>query len=234
MLAKARSCAVIGLEGAIVEVETDISPGLPSFTIVGLPDTAVQESRERVRAAIRNSGYEFPMKRITVNLAPADLKKECPAYDLPIAVGILLSSGQMEADVSDTLFLGELSLEGSVRHTQGVLPMVALARNKGLSTVFVPESDRAEAARERQVGRFRGLGLTSNADMGPMNVREMCPMDEGVRGLLQKATQQLHLWARAFHRVLKVSRTIADLAGSEAIGMAHLAEALQYRPRGLG
>jgi magnesium chelatase family protein len=85
MLAKARSCAVIGLEGAIVEVETDISPGLHSFTIVGLPDTAVQESRERVRAAIRNSGYEFPMKRITVNLAPADLKKEGPAYDLPIA-----------------------------------------------------------------------------------------------------------------------------------------------------
>ncbi len=146
MLAKARSCAVIGLEGAIVEVETDISPGLPSFTIVGLPDTAVQESRERVRAAIRNSGYEFPMKRITVNLAPADLKKEGPAYDLPIAVGILLSSGQLEADVSDTLFLGELSLEGSVRHTQGVLPMVALARDKGLSTVFVPESDSAEAA----------------------------------------------------------------------------------------
>ena len=94
--------------------------------------------------------------------------------------------------------------------------------------------DRVEAARERQLERFRGLGLTSNADMGPMNVREMCPMDEGVRGLLQKATQQLHLSARAFHRVLKVSRTIADLAGSEAIGMAHLAEALQYRPRGLG
>ena len=94
MLARVRSCAVVGLEGAIVEVEVDISPGLPAFNIVGLPDTAVQESRERVRAAIRNSGYQFPMKRITVNLAPADLRKEGPAYDLPIAVGILMSSGR--------------------------------------------------------------------------------------------------------------------------------------------
>ena len=115
MLARVRSCAVVGLEGAIIEVEIDISPGLPAFTIVGLPDTAVQESRERVRAAIRNSGYQFPMKRITVNLAPADLRKEGPAYDLPIAVGILMSSGQVETDASDVIFLGELSLEGSVR-----------------------------------------------------------------------------------------------------------------------
>jgi magnesium chelatase family protein len=92
MLAKVISCAIAGLEGAIIEVETDISPGLPSFTIVGLPDTAVQEARERVRAAIRNSGCTFPMRRIVVNLAPADLKKAGPAYDLPIALGILLSS----------------------------------------------------------------------------------------------------------------------------------------------
>jgi len=98
MLAKVISCAVVGLEGAIVEVEVDISPGLPSFTIVGLPDTAVQEAKERVRAAIRNSGCTFPTKRIVVNLAPANLKKAGPAYDLPIAVGILLSSEQISAD----------------------------------------------------------------------------------------------------------------------------------------
>ena len=106
MLAKARSCAIVGVGGAIVEVEVDISPGLPSFTIVGLPDTAVQESRERVRAAIRNSGCDFPMKRITVNLAPADLKKEGPAYDLPIAVGILLSSDQISAGSPRLYFSG--------------------------------------------------------------------------------------------------------------------------------
>jgi magnesium chelatase family protein len=146
MLAKVTSCAVVGLEGAIVEVEADISPGLPSFTIVGLPDTAVQEARERVRAAIRNSGCIFPTRRITVNLAPADLKKAGPAYDLPIAIGILLSSEQVYADVSNTLFLGELSLDGSLRHTHGILPMVALAREKGLSDVFVPAGDANEAS----------------------------------------------------------------------------------------
>jgi len=146
MLAKVMSCAVVGLEGAIVEVEADISPGLPSFTIVGLPDTAVQEARERVRAAIRNSGCIFPTRRITVNLAPADLKKAGPAYDLPIAIGILLSSEQVYADVSNMLFLGELSLDGSLRHTHGILPMAALARDKGLSDVFVPSDDANEAS----------------------------------------------------------------------------------------
>lgn len=146
MLAKVLSCAMIGLEGAIVEVEVDISPGLPSFTIVGLPDAAVQESRERVRAAIRNSGYFFPARRITVNLAPADLKKAGPSYDLPIAIGILLSSQQLSADFSDTLFLGELSLDGSLKHTNGILPMVAIGRDKGLFHVFVPFDDASEAA----------------------------------------------------------------------------------------
>ncbi|GAI57658.1 unnamed protein product, partial [marine sediment metagenome] len=146
MLAKVLSCAVVGLEGAIVQVEADISPGLPSFTIVGLPDTAVQEARERVRAAIRNSGCTFPMKRIVVNLAPADLKKAGPAYDLPIAVGILLSSEQVYADVSQTIILGELSLDGSLRHTSGILPMVAVAHQEGLSDIIVPDTDAKEAS----------------------------------------------------------------------------------------
>ena len=146
MLAKVISCAIVGLEGAIVEVEVDISPGLPSFTIVGLPDTAVQEARERVRAAIRNSGCSFPMRRIVVNLAPANLKKAGPAYDLPIAVGILLSSEQVYADVSQSTLLGELSLDGSLRHTNGILPMVALAHKEGLSTIIVPDADAKEAS----------------------------------------------------------------------------------------
>jgi magnesium chelatase family protein len=146
MLAKVRTCAVVGLEGAVVEVEVDISPGLPSFTIVGLPDTAVQEAKERVRAAIRNSGCAFPMKRIVVNLAPANLKKAGPAYDLPIAVGILLSSEQVSADVSQTILLGELSLDGSLRHTNGILPMVALAHQEKMPTVIVPEVDAREAS----------------------------------------------------------------------------------------
>jgi magnesium chelatase family protein len=146
MLAKVVSCAVVGLEGAVVEVEVDISPGLPSFTIVGLPDAAVQEARERVRAAIRNSGCNFPMRRVVVNLAPADLKKAGPAYDLPIAIGILLSSEQVQADVAQTIILGELSLDGSLRHTNGVLPMVALAQERGFSSIIVPEADAREAS----------------------------------------------------------------------------------------
>ena len=146
MLAKVVSCAVVGLEGVIVEVEVDISPGLPSFTVVGLGDTAVQEARERVRAAIRNSGFTFPMRRVVVNLAPANLKKAGPAYDLPIAVGILLSSEQISADVSQTVLLGELSLDGGVRHTNGILPMVAVAHQEGMSRIVVPERDAGEAS----------------------------------------------------------------------------------------
>jgi magnesium chelatase family protein len=146
MLAKVKTAAVVGLDAQEVEVETDISSGLPSMTIVGLPDTAVQEARERVRAAIKNSSCHFPTKRVTVNLAPADLKKAGPAYDLPIAVGILLSSEQVWAETSQMLFLGELSLDGSVRHTQGIIAMVELAREREMSTVFVPAPDANEAS----------------------------------------------------------------------------------------
>src|SRR2546430_5233777 len=147
MLAKVQSCAVIGLEGALIEVEVDLSNGLAAFTIVGLPDASVNESRERVRSAIKNSGCLFPYKRITANLAPADLRKEGPAYDLPIAIGVLLASGQINPgqQVEESLFLGELSLDGSVRHTNGILPMVSLASEKHVKTVFVPAIDAVEA-----------------------------------------------------------------------------------------
>jgi magnesium chelatase family protein len=162
MLAKACTCAVIGLEGALVEVEVDIGHGLPAFTIVGLPDAAVNEAKERVRAAIKNSGGIFPLRRITVNLAPADLRKAGPAYDLPIAVAILMASEQV-APLSATggvgtaegcLFLGELSLDGGLRHTHGILPMVSLARERGVEAVFVPEMDAAEAALVEDVTVF--------------------------------------------------------------------------------
>ena len=147
MLAKVYSCAVVGLEGALIEVEVDTTNGLPSFVVVGLPDTAVQESRERVQAAIRNAGYWFPQKRVTVNLAPAALRKEGPAYDLPIALGVLVAMGQLQPESFDkALVMGELSLDGSVRHVRGVLPMTALARAEGYHTVLVPADDAREAA----------------------------------------------------------------------------------------
>lgn len=146
MLAKVKTAAVVGLDAQEVEVEVDILSGLPAVNIVGLPDTAVQEARERVRSAVRNSGCHFPMRRITVNLAPADLKKAGPAYDLPIAMGIILSSEQVSVDTTEMLFLGELSLDGSLRHTHGIISMVGLAKDKGISTVFVPATDAREAS----------------------------------------------------------------------------------------
>ncbi len=131
----------------MVDVEVDIAEqGLPSFTIVGLPDKAVEESKERVRSAIKNSGADFPISRITVNLAPADLPKVGPAYDLPIALGILIASGQIAPNISESLFFGELSLDGNLRHTNGILPMANLAREKKSKRIFVPKINEKEAA----------------------------------------------------------------------------------------
>lgn len=146
MFAKVYSAAVVGLQGELVEVEVDLLPGLPAINLVGLPDTMVTEAKERVRSAIRNSGYTFPMKRITISLAPADIRKEGSAFDLPIAIGIAIASEQVIADTSMALFLGELSLDGRLRSTHGVLPMVSLARDRGMRCVYVPATDAAEAA----------------------------------------------------------------------------------------
>lgn len=147
MLAHVLSAAVVGLSAVPVEVEVDIaSQGLPNFFIVGLPDKAVDEAKERVRSALRNSGADFPARRITANLAPADLPKEGPAYDLPIAVGMLIASGQLQADIADSLFAGELSLDGRVRPITGVLLKALMAKEKGIKRLFIPEANAKEAA----------------------------------------------------------------------------------------
>ncbi|HRQ14067.1 MAG TPA: magnesium chelatase domain-containing protein, partial [Promineifilum sp.] len=126
MLAKVLSAAIVGLDAELVDVEVDIVKGAPYFALVGLPDAAVRESRDRVYAAVKNSGFTFPLHRITVNLAPADLRKEGPAYDLPIAVGVLAATSQIWHNLLDgSLFFGELSLDGATRHTKGVLPLAA-------------------------------------------------------------------------------------------------------------
>lgn len=146
MYVKLLSASVIGVEGRFIEVEVDICSGLPQVSVVGLPDTAVRESVERVRAAIKNGGMQFPMERITINLAPADMRKEGSAFDLAIAAGILCASGQVDAArLEDTLFIGELSLSGAVRHVPGVLPMTELARGAGVRRVVVPAQAVAEA-----------------------------------------------------------------------------------------
>ena len=147
MISVLKSTALCGLDGYIVDVETDISNGMPGFDIVGLPDAAVKESKERIRAAVKNSGLAFPSKRITVNLAPADIKKEGAHFDLPIALGILGSSQQLDTKMCEqALFLGELSLNGDLRRISGVLPMVISAYQKGVRKVFLPYENAKEAA----------------------------------------------------------------------------------------
>ena len=149
MLSVVRACALVGLDGCIVEVETDFNPraAIPGFTIVGLPDNAVRESRERVRAAIKNSGLTFPNKVYVVNLSPADLPKHGPSYDLAIAIGVLASTDQVPLNALEgSVFIGELSLDGSVRHVKGVMPMVYTAFQEGYQRVYVPAEDAPQAA----------------------------------------------------------------------------------------
>ncbi|WP_313756578.1 YifB family Mg chelatase-like AAA ATPase [Tissierella sp.] len=147
MYSRINTCVLQGLNGNIVEVETDLSRGLPVFNIVGLADTSIKESKERVRAAIKNSGYEFPLSRITVNLAPANLKKEGSQMDLAIAIGILKSSGiLLEKNIKDTIFIGELSLEGKINPIQGALPMIISMRELNVSRCIVPYGNKDECS----------------------------------------------------------------------------------------
>jgi magnesium chelatase family protein len=147
MLACLRTAAVFGVEACPVQVEVDVSFGLPGFTMVGLPDASVRESRDRVRSAIRNSGFEFPPHRITVNLAPADVRKAGASFDLPIALGVLAAQGAVERrHVADLVVLGELSLDGSIHATRGVLPIAAAARREGLAGILLPTANAPEAA----------------------------------------------------------------------------------------
>lgn len=147
MLSKVKSCSLIGIDGYIIEVETDISSGIPAFEIVGLADVAVKESKERVRSAVKNTGMEFPVRRITINLAPANIKKEGSSFDLPIAIGILSASGQIvHPDIDRYMFVGELSLDGEVKPVNGVLPMAICAMQQGIENMVLPAGNADEAA----------------------------------------------------------------------------------------
>jgi len=147
-VAKVLSATTIGLDSFAVEVEVDIGRGLPSFTIVGLPDKAIDESKERIRAAIKNSKVEFPQHRLTINLAPADMKKEGPSFDLPMAVGILLASEQLQetSEYNNSLFVGELALDGKLRHVNGILPVAIYAADRGYKRLFLPSVNAEEAS----------------------------------------------------------------------------------------
>ena len=146
MFSRIRSLGVSGVGGYEVSVEVNISSGLPAFDIVGLPDAAVKESRERVRAAIKNNGFKFPVSRMTVNLAPADKKKAGTVYDLPLLIGILTATEDLKQTPEDCAFIGELSLTGELRPVPGALPMAMAAERAGIKTLFVPEENASEAA----------------------------------------------------------------------------------------
>jgi magnesium chelatase family protein len=205
MLAKVMSSAVIGIDAYVVEVEVDISQGLPSFSTVGLAEGAVRESKERVKAAVKNSGYHFPPDRITVNLAPADIKKEGSAFDLPMAVGILAATGLVPKDACmDYLFLGELSLDGLLRPVKGTLPMAIKAKEEGMKGIFLPAENAPEAA------VVDGIAVFPLASLGQL-VDNMC-------GLLAVSAYQMEAgkaWVEA-----ESQYDFSDVRGQENVKRA--------------
>jgi magnesium chelatase family protein len=189
MLFKAVSAAVFGIDAYLVEVEVDISAGLPNFTTVGLPDAAVRESRERIQSAIKNCGLEFPFQKITVNLAPADVKKEGSGFDLAIALGILGTTGVLlKADLKTTLFLGELSLDGGLRPIKGALSIAAMARQKGIQRLVLPLENASEAAVVEEL-KVYGLHSLPEALDFINETREFAPAKVDCAALLAHAGQ---------------------------------------------
>ena len=214
MFVKVASGAVMGVDGYMVDVEVDLASGLPGFDVVGLPDSAVKESRERVRAAIRNSGYTFPVKRITVNLAPADTKKSGPSFDLPIATGILMCIGVIKQDAANgAFFAGELSLDGAVRPVNGILPMVINAKSRGIRTFFVPESNAEEAA------------LVGDVDVFPIkNIQELVAHFE------KKPVPTLAIDMKEFFA--RGNESTYDVDFADVAGQTHVKRALEIAAAG--
>ena len=197
MLFKTFSAAVFGIDAYMVEVEVDISAGLGNFMTVGLPDAAVRESRERIKAAIKNCGLDFPFMNITVNLAPADVKKEGSGFDLPIALGILGTTGAlMKPDLNDSLFLGELSLDGGLRPIKGSLSIASMARHKGIRRIVVPRENAEEAAVVEDVEVYGLKSLPEVLDF-INQTREFAPVRVQVSQMLANSSR----YAVDFHDV---------------------------------
>ncbi|MBO5481062.1 MAG: YifB family Mg chelatase-like AAA ATPase [Clostridia bacterium] len=191
MIAKVQSYALSGLEGVCVTVETDVSRGIPSYEMVGLPDAAVKESKERVKSAVKNSALEFPAHKITVNLAPAYVKKEGSSFDLPVAVSLMLAYGELVADVSGIVFLGELALSGELRPVTGVLPSIISARDKGFTTFVVPYDNRKEAGFVQGVTVYAAKSLREVIDHLSGN-KPLSPVESAVFSASLSAERSSH------------------------------------------
>ena len=178
MYAKLKSAGLFGMNAYLVDVEMDMARGLPAFDIVGLPDAAVKESKDRVRAAVKNCGYEMPVQKITVNLAPADLRKAGPLYDLPIFLALLVASHQLTPTVpmEKSVFIGELTLNGAVRKVQGILPMVIAAKEAGMESVFVPAENGKEASAVKGISVYGVQNALEIADY-VAGLRELLPLE---------------------------------------------------------
>jgi len=205
MLARVLSSAVIGIDAYTVEVEVDISKGLPNFSTVGLPEGAVRESKERVKASIKNSGYDFPSDRITVNLAPADVKKEGSAFDLPMAIGILAATGVISADrLSDYLVLGELSLDGLIRPVKGALSVAVMAREMNMKGIFLPMENATEAA------------AVEGIDIYPVNV--LSQVVEALAG--SSVIEPFYNDSQELFRAVESELDLSDVLGQENVKRA--------------
>src|SRR5438046_5116872 len=228
MLASLRTAAVFGVDACPVHVEVDVSFGFPSFTMVGLPDASVRESRDRVRSAIRNSGFEFPPHRITVNLAPAGVRKAGASFDLPIALGILAASGVVERrHIADVVLLGELSLDGSIHPVRGTLPIAAGARRDGARGILLPAANACEAA---IVSGLDVLPVSSLADAvrvlnDPSTVQAPPAPPPPIRrtGALDLADVRGQLLARRALAIAAAGGHAARLVGPPGCGKARMA-----------
>jgi len=214
VIAKVSSCSVTGIEGFVVEVEVDISGGLPLFNMVGLPEVSVRESKDRVRTAIKNSGYAFPMDRVVVNLAPADVKKEGTGLDLPVALAILAAAGTVPPDhLKFYLFSGELSLDGEIKSIKGVLPYTLTAREKGFKGIFIPVENADEAA------------LVDGIEVMP--VRHLSQIVDYFSGFLDLKPHQ-----RQFTSDPGIGRPDYGIDFSEVRGQLHVKRALEIAAAG--
>ena len=263
MLATVYSSSVIGIDAYIVEVEVDISRGLPSFSTVGLPEGAVRESKERVKAALKNSGYHFPADRITVNLAPADIKKEGSGFDLPIAIGILTATGLIpHQSLTDHLIIGELSLDGSIRLIKGSLSMAIMAKELGLKGIYLPSENALEAGVVEEINVYPVNTLSElvqslngieclapiQIDTDPMGIQRNYDIDfSDVRGQ-ENVKRTLEIAAAGGHNLLmigppgagktmlaqRLSTILPSLSFNESLETSKVYSVMGLMPKGQG